>query len=108
MLEEPHRLVAELLRGERRVEMEMRIEGTERDTIHPYAAVAELERQRLGEADERGLHRAVDREPGRGPMRFDRGDVDHRRPAVGRHERHRGAHEVGDAREVLTYEGILA
>ena len=49
-----------------------------RDAVDPDQPVAELERERLREVHDRGLHRAVDREAGRGAVRLDRRDVDDR------------------------------
>ena len=79
-----------------------RVDGVGGDAVHPDAPRRELERERLGEAGDGGLHRGVDPEAGRGAVGLDRRHVDDR--TAGRHHRHRGAHEVGDAAEVLVDE----
>ena len=48
------------------------------DAVHPHLPIAELERERLREVRDRGLHRRVDGEAGCGAVRLDRGDVDDR------------------------------
>ena len=53
-----------------------------RDAVDPDHPGPELERQGLGEARHRGLHRRVHGEAGRGAVRLDRRDVDDRAAGV--------------------------
>src|SRR5947209_9749344 len=78
-----------------------------RDAVDADPHRAELEGQRPAELRHRRLLSGVDGEARGSAMRLDRREVDDG-PTVGWHQRYEGAHEQGDAVEVLTHQGVLA